>query len=107
MSERAGRDRNAGEAKGHVQGQSTENSIKENPQAFQLKGFLGGRSGGIWTRDLLLPKQTRYQAALHPESGANKGTRTLDLRFTKPLLYRLSYIGTSAFFIIPNSFFFV
>ena len=28
--------------------------------------------------------------------GANEGTRTLDLRFTKPLLYRLSYIGTSA-----------
>ena len=27
--------------------------------------------------------------------GANKGTRTLDLRFTKPLLYRLSYIGIS------------
>ena len=25
--------------------------------------------------------------------GANKGTRTLDLWFTKPLLYRLSYIG--------------
>ena len=42
-----------------------------------------------------------------PKNGANKGTRTLDLRFTKPLLYRLSYIGTSAFFIIPNSFFFV
>ena len=26
-------------------------------------------------------------------SGANEGTRTLDLRFTKPLLYRLSHIG--------------
>ena len=25
--------------------------------------------------------------------GANEGTRTLDLRFTKPLLYRLSHIG--------------
>ena len=24
---------------------------------------------------------------------ANEGTRTLDLRFTKPLLYRLSHIG--------------
>ena len=27
--------------------------------------------------------------------GANEGTRTLDLRFTKPLLYRLSHIGVS------------
>jgi hypothetical protein len=26
-----------------------------------------GRGGGIRTRDLLLPKQLRYQAALHPE----------------------------------------
>ncbi len=26
--------------------------------------------------------------------GANEGTRTLDLRFTKPLLYLLSYVGT-------------
>ena len=25
--------------------------------------------------------------------GANEGTRTLDLRFTKPLLCQLSYIG--------------
>ena len=32
--------------------------------------------------------------------GANEGTRTLDLRFTKPLLYRLSYIGTSQNIII-------
>ena len=27
------------------------------------------------------------------QNGADEGTRTLDLRFTKPLLYRLSYIG--------------
>ena len=26
--------------------------------------------------------------------GADAGTRTPDLRFTKPLLYQLSYIGT-------------
>ena len=31
----------------------------------------------------------------YTSTGANKGTRTLDLRFTKPLLYRLSYIGIS------------
>ena len=29
------------------------------------------------------------------KNGANKGTRTLDLRFTKPLLYRLSHVGTA------------
>ena len=29
----------------------------------------------------------------YTSSGANEGTRTLDLRFTKPLLYRLSHIG--------------
>ena len=34
------------------------------------------------------------------KNGANEGTRTLDLRFTKPLLYRLSYIGTSQNIII-------
>ena len=28
-------------------------------------------------------------------TGANEGTRTLDLRFTKPLLCQLSYIGTN------------
>ena len=28
-----------------------------------------------------------------PAIGANKGTRTLDLQFTKLLLYQLSYVG--------------
>ncbi len=27
--------------------------------------------------------------------GADDGIRTRDLRFTKPLLYQLSYVGTS------------
>ena len=27
-----------------------------------------GRGGGIRTPDILLPKQARYQAALHPET---------------------------------------
>ena len=40
-------------------------------------------------------------------NGANKGTRTLDLRFTKPLLYQLSYIGASARVIIANTSLFV
>jgi hypothetical protein len=29
------------------------------------------------------------------EAGADDGIRTRDLRFTKPLLYQLSYVGTS------------
>ena len=33
-------------------------------------------------------------------NGADEGTRTLDLRFTKPLLFRLSYIGTGS--IVPQ-----
>ena len=28
--------------------------------------------------------------------GADEGARTLDLRFTKPLLYQLSYVGLRA-----------
>ncbi len=28
---------------------------------------IAGRGGGIRTPDILLPKQARYQAALHPE----------------------------------------
>ena len=27
------------------------------------------------------------------DNGADEGARTLDLRFTKPLLYQLSYVG--------------
>ena len=33
---------------------------------------------------------------LVPESGAEDGIRTRDLRFTKPLLYQLSYFGLTA-----------
>lgn len=31
-----------------------------------LKGAVIGRDDRIWTRDILYPKQTRYQAAPHP-----------------------------------------
>ena len=30
------------------------------------------------------------------KTGADDGIRTRDLRFTKPLLYQLSYVGISA-----------
>ena len=32
----------------------------------------------------------------YTSSGAKEGTRTLDLRFTKPLLYRLSHFGKAS-----------
>jgi hypothetical protein len=31
--------------------------------------------------------------AVETEAGADDGIRTRDLRFTKPLLYQLSYVG--------------
>ena len=68
-------------------------------------GFLC-RSGGIRTRGLLVPNQTRYQTALHLEAGADEGTRTPDLLITNRLLYQLSHIGTTsnAYFIKLLSF---
>ncbi len=36
-------------------------------KAQQVDFFKGGRSGGIRTRDPLLPKQMRYQAALRSD----------------------------------------
>ena len=54
------------------------------------------RSGGIRTRGLLVPNQTRYQTALHLEAGADEGTRTPDLLITNRLLYQLSHIGISS-----------
>ena len=54
----------------------------------------GSRSGGIRTRGLLVPNQTRYQTALHLDiTGADEGTRTPDLLITNRLLYQLSHIG--------------
>ena len=41
----------------------------QNKKYHQKGGlFHFGRSGGIRTRDLLPPRQTRYQTALHPEN---------------------------------------
>ena len=59
----------------------------------------------FWSRTKRATK-LRYTSTLK-KTGANKGTRTLDLRFTKPLLYQLSYIGASAVDIITNGYWFV
>ena len=69
------------------------NKNPDNPQG--VSGFLC-RSGGIRTRGLLVPNQTRYQTALHLDTGADEGTRTPDLLITNRLLYQLSHIGTTS-----------
>ena len=69
--------------------------IRKTPEAFIFRG-LSGRSGGIRTRGLLVPNQTRYQTALHLVNGADEGTRTPDLLITNRLLYQLSHIGTTS-----------
>lgn len=40
--------------------------IKKKDLALLLLWAVIGRDDRIWTRDILYPKQTRYQAALHP-----------------------------------------
>jgi hypothetical protein len=45
--------------------------------------FLPGRSLGACSA----------KATMKTEAGADDGIRTRDLRFTKPLLYQLSYVG--------------
>ena len=78
--------------RGHVHKNSAEN---ENPEALIYKAS-GSRSGGIRTRGLLVPNQTRYQTALHLDARADEGTRTPDLLITNRLLYQLSHIGTTS-----------
>jgi hypothetical protein len=41
----------------------------------------------LMTRTVVFPSKTLSS------SGADDGIRTRDLRFTKPLLYQLSYVG--------------
>ena len=40
------------------------NWIKKEPESFRIPAF-SGRGDRIWTCDLLVPNQTRYQTALH------------------------------------------
>ena len=75
-----------------------------NPGYLQGHPGLLCRSGGIRTRGLLVPNQTRYQTALHLDAGADEGTRTPDLLITNRLLYQLSHIGTTSNVYINRSF---
>ena len=66
---------------------------KKNPcNAYTLHGKIievtGFEPATFWSRTKRATK-LRYTSI----RGANEGTRTLDLRFTKPLLCQLSYIG--------------
>ena len=57
-------------------------------KVFILVEVTGFEPATFWSRTKRATK-LRYTS----KNGANEGTRTLDLRFTKPLLYRLSHIG--------------
>ena len=57
-------------------------------KVFVLVEVTGFEPATFWSRTKRATK-LRYTS----KNGANEGTRTLDLRFTKPLLYRLSHIG--------------
>ncbi len=49
------------------------------------------------------PKQKPLDSQMNREAiGANSGTRTHDLLFTKQLLYQLSYVGNGGYFIIKT-----
>ena len=65
-----------------------------NPDNLVVE-VTGFEPATFWSRTKRATK-LRYTSI----NGANEGTRTLDLRFTKPLLYQLSYIGTSQNIII-------
>ena len=63
-------------------------------QGFAVVEVTGFEPATFWSRTKRATK-LRYTSTLLKKAGANKGTRTLDLRFTKPLLYQLSYIGAT------------
>ena len=56
-------------------------------KSVEVAGF---EPAAFWSRTKRATK-LRYTS----KKRANRGTRTLDLRFTKPLLYRLSHVGTA------------
>ena len=69
--------------------QSVEKNRTERDILFRfLVEVTGFEPATFWSRTKRATK-LRYTSM----SGANEGTRTLDLRFTKPLLCQLSYIG--------------
>ena len=59
----------------------------------------GFEPAAFWSRTKRATK-LRYTSK---KTGANEGTRTLDLLITNQLLYQLSYIGASARNIIANT----
>ncbi len=77
-----------------LQGDLSHHGVKEKHQPLYQKLVLnmvevtGFEPATFWSRTKRATK-LRYTSM----RGANEGTRTLDLRFTKPLLCQLSYIG--------------
>ena len=85
--------------------------IKPIPSELPHAGGKIGRGGEIRTPDILLPKQARYQAALHPENGwhinqstarpAKNGDNTLravlgQIQMTKGILLKYLLSATTA-----------
>ena len=67
-----------------------QKAIQYKLNRFEVVEVTGFEPATFWSRTKRATK-LRYTSI----RGANEGTRTLDLRFTKPLLYRLSHIGVS------------
>ena len=69
----------------HYEQKNSCNVCTLHEKMVEVTGF---EPATFWSRTKRATK-LRYTS----KYGANEGTRTLDLRFTKPLLYRLSHIG--------------
>lgn len=74
-------------------------SILINPSLL-LNEEVIGRDDRIWTCDILYPKQTRYQAALHPYNWSTVSLYRIPVLFStslfRPLIYTI-YMGISSF----------
>lgn len=74
-------------------------SILINPSLL-LNEEVIGRDDRIWTCDILYPKQTRYQAALHPSNWSTVSLYRIPVLFSTslfpPLIYTI-YMGISSF----------
>ncbi len=60
---------------GVADGDRTRDNRSHSPALYQLSySHHNGRGGGIRTPDILLPKQARYQTALHPEVAESRAS---------------------------------
>lgn len=67
-------------------------------QVKALRQVKNGRSGGIRTPDILLPKQTRYQAALHSEYLKHSVKYSVRLKEVRIILTRPKLVNDIFYF---------